>query len=431
MAKKFRPTDRTTDNPANWFSYWDSNAEVLARIGGAFNPSAQDTPDMTVLVGAGSIFTGGALVEQDAQSTGTITAPTSNPRIDLVYIDATTGAVGVTTGSEAGSPSAPACPSGKLPVAHVALATSTTSITDSLLTDKRGVWLWQTAEDVSYGASDVKTALDGLVIGSGAGELVACASNAKLPAYDGSSLTGLTLSQVTDAGTAAGYDVGTGPSQIPTNEMLGSGDIRFNRVTITSDQTWTAPANLVGKPWGYVDGGGSSGSSTSTVGYGARGGASGGAAWGEMDIEPGDNVQIIIGAGGVAPPAGTSGFGPGGTTSFGSYLSATGGNGVTPGEGSGGDENRTGQKGEQSVTNGTTSIYGGRGGDCPGLWGGPGGPAPDPAASGATPIPGNDAVGYGGGGSGCSDMSSSLGGQGGNGKPGHAVVEFLTDGEAA
>jgi hypothetical protein len=43
----------------------------------------------------------------------------------------------VVTGAEAASPSAPAIPSGKLPVCQIALATSTTAITNSLLTDER------------------------------------------------------------------------------------------------------------------------------------------------------------------------------------------------------------------------------------------------------------------------------------------------------
>ena len=96
---------------------------------------------MAVIVDAGVILNGITLTEVAAQSTGTITAPVTNPRIDRVVIDILTGAVSVITGAEAGSPTAPAITAGKLPIAQVALATSTTTITNALLTDERPPYL--------------------------------------------------------------------------------------------------------------------------------------------------------------------------------------------------------------------------------------------------------------------------------------------------
>jgi hypothetical protein len=112
---------------------------VLARLGAAFAPHEQDTPDMTVRVDAGVLpyLVGGARVEQAAQNTATITAPSVNPRIDLVVIDNQTAAVAVITGEEAASPVAPNLPAGKWPIAEIALATSTTEITNDLITDER------------------------------------------------------------------------------------------------------------------------------------------------------------------------------------------------------------------------------------------------------------------------------------------------------
>ncbi len=101
---------------------------------------AKATPDMTVQVQAGRLFTNGSLVSQSTQTTGTITAPATNPRIDRVVIDEATGGVSVITGAEAASPSPPAITAGKLPVAQIALATSTTTITDALITDERA-WM--------------------------------------------------------------------------------------------------------------------------------------------------------------------------------------------------------------------------------------------------------------------------------------------------
>lgn len=104
-----------------------------------YAPSEQGTPNMTVLVGAGSLFNtvSKALVSNNAQNTATITAPTTNPRNDIVYIDRLTGVVGVETGAEAASPVDPALTAGKLPIARVRLATSTATITDSLIDDIR------------------------------------------------------------------------------------------------------------------------------------------------------------------------------------------------------------------------------------------------------------------------------------------------------
>lgn len=129
--------DNTTQNGAAYKSNIDGAISAGSRIDVAFLPQAQSTPNMTVRVLAGALFVNGALTEVAAQNTGTITAPVTNPRIDRVVIDAATGAVSVVTGAENASPVAPAIPSGKLPVARVALATSTTQITASLLIDER------------------------------------------------------------------------------------------------------------------------------------------------------------------------------------------------------------------------------------------------------------------------------------------------------
>ncbi len=108
-----------------------------ARLGWAFAPSAQDTPNMTVAIAAGAILSGSTRTEVSAQSTATITAPATHPRIDLVVVDKTTGAVSVVAGAEGASPSEPALPAGKLPVALVALSVGMTAITNSDITDVR------------------------------------------------------------------------------------------------------------------------------------------------------------------------------------------------------------------------------------------------------------------------------------------------------
>lgn len=117
----------------------DPVAGTIDVTGDEFAPSQQSVPDMTIQLVAGQIFNivSKALVVVAAQNTSGITAPSSNPRKDIVFIDRLTGVIGVQTGSEGASPSDPTIADNKLPVARITLATSTTEITDSLIDDIR------------------------------------------------------------------------------------------------------------------------------------------------------------------------------------------------------------------------------------------------------------------------------------------------------
>jgi hypothetical protein len=115
----------------------DNSIMALARIGQMFAPHEKDTPAMTVRLDAGALWVSGAIVEKAAQSTGTITAPTTHPRIDRVVIDNATGVVSVIPGEEADTPSPPVITTGKLPVAQVLLQTTSTVITNDMITDER------------------------------------------------------------------------------------------------------------------------------------------------------------------------------------------------------------------------------------------------------------------------------------------------------
>jgi len=104
-----------------------------------FKVSQQSPAGMTVRVSAGTLYdvTTRTRVSKAAQNSAGITAPTTNPRIDVVHIDALTGAVGIATGAEAASPISPALADGLLPLAEISLATSTTKITSAEITDIR------------------------------------------------------------------------------------------------------------------------------------------------------------------------------------------------------------------------------------------------------------------------------------------------------
>ena len=117
----------------------DPVAGTTDTTGDDFAPGQQSTPDMTVLLAAGTLYdiVSKTIVTKTAQTSPVITAPSTNPRKDIVYIDRLTGVVGIDTGAEAASPVDPTISDDKLPVARVTLATTTTEITDSLIDDIR------------------------------------------------------------------------------------------------------------------------------------------------------------------------------------------------------------------------------------------------------------------------------------------------------
>lgn len=153
-----------SQDPQDTKIYIQNCIAVLARMAASFAPHEQTPPDMTVRVDAGPLWVGGAAVEVAAQSTGTITVPSGNTRIDRVVYDAVTGAVSVITGSEAADPDPPEIVKGKLPICQVALATDTTAIDNSLITDER-------IAGIGECLSELVTAENDFLVASGAGAI--------------------------------------------------------------------------------------------------------------------------------------------------------------------------------------------------------------------------------------------------------------------
>ncbi|KMP11526.1 hypothetical protein UR09_03030 [Candidatus Nitromaritima sp. SCGC AAA799-A02] len=187
-VSQFTQPDYTSQTATQYKTSLDDAAAVFKRIAQAFAPHAQSTPDMTIKIDAGFIPKV-ALIPSEvaAQNTGTITAPSTNPRKDIVYIDQSSGAVGVATGAEAASPSDPAVPAGKIAVARINLGVSQSSIINADITDLRNLGL------VGLGSSAT------LDVGMTANDIVQLDGSAKLPAVDGSQLTNLPASGASDA----------------------------------------------------------------------------------------------------------------------------------------------------------------------------------------------------------------------------------------
>lgn len=79
---------------------------------------AQTSPGLTLKVEAGVCYVGSTRVIYAGGNTPSFSAPGANPRIDVVTIDSS-GTIAITQGAEAGSPSAPAYPTGKIVLAEV------------------------------------------------------------------------------------------------------------------------------------------------------------------------------------------------------------------------------------------------------------------------------------------------------------------------
>ncbi len=116
----------------------------------------QATPGMTLYIEPGVAYVGATRVIYAGGSTPSMTAPVSNPRIDLITIDST-GTIAVTTGTENASPVAPTYPASKLVLAEVYHRVSETALYD---TDQGGT--------TGYISHDVRPVLGGSYIASDA-----------------------------------------------------------------------------------------------------------------------------------------------------------------------------------------------------------------------------------------------------------------------
>ncbi|WP_411848152.1 glycine-rich domain-containing protein [Stutzerimonas balearica] len=128
---------------------------------------------------------------------------------------------------------------------------------------------------------------------------------------------------------------------------------------------WAVPAGVSKVRVTVVGGGGGGGMNNASPG--APGGGEGGTAIGLVDVSGAASVPVTVGAGGLGATTNGSDGGNGGSSSFGPYLSATGGkagvggNAGLPGIGAGGIINREGGYGSPAVQ-GVASLLGGFGG---------------------------------------------------------------------
>lgn len=95
----------------------------------------EDT-ELKVLIKSGRIQNGTQTINIPEQKSSLFTVPLSDSRIDLVYINPLTGAVSISQGVAAANPSAPSY-AGKIVLAEITLASTSTDITVDMISDKR------------------------------------------------------------------------------------------------------------------------------------------------------------------------------------------------------------------------------------------------------------------------------------------------------
>lgn len=163
VATRNQPDVTTAADASEYFADVDASLQVDCEVAGQFAPREAAPPGMSVWTDPGRLMYAGTLVIQPQQSSGIIAAPVTNPRIDRVVIDEIDGSISVVTGTEAASPSAPAIPAGYSPCCQILLATSTTAITNSMITDERHLLTGQSTKFLDSAVAIItgKTSNDG------------------------------------------------------------------------------------------------------------------------------------------------------------------------------------------------------------------------------------------------------------------------------
>jgi microcystin-dependent protein len=110
-----------------WIKGEEITAEALNETAYGLHVVSQNTPNMTVRITSGVAIINNVQVRYTGGNSPTITAPSANPRIDLIVLKQD-GTIEVTAGTENASPTPPLYPSDKLVLAEVYLRTGMTQI---------------------------------------------------------------------------------------------------------------------------------------------------------------------------------------------------------------------------------------------------------------------------------------------------------------
>lgn len=126
------------------------------------------------------------------------------------------------------------------------------------------------------------------------------------------------------AGAVEEISVGTGLT-LSAGTISASGGGQLQEQLFTSSGTWTVPTGVTRVNVIVIGGGGGGAGATAGLPFGGRHGGVGGLASGNYSVTPGSSITVTVGVGGAANVS--SSGSAGGTSSFGSLISATGGGG--------------------------------------------------------------------------------------------------------
>lgn len=387
-------------------------------LGDEFVPGPSSPEAMTIDLGAGTLFTivAKTLVVVAVQTSPLMVAPSVNPRNDMVHIDRLTGVVAITTGVEAASPVDPTIPDGKLLVARVRLAITTTQVGSSLIDDIRelnqlGDFGPQDIQGQSFTAFNDTGAVNVYVITP----VPAITAYAKYQVWQvdiANANTAASTMNINALGTRnifsfrTGAALGGGEILAGVNTFIDDGTqlilmtpaVAINVQPFTASGTWTKPSGAsraLVQAWGAGGSGGHGQSSLTPAGGGGGGGAYAEFMFDASDL--GATETVTLGAGGAVVTGLDVQGNVGGTTTFGSLVSV-------PGGGGGGDRNSSGGGGGASPLNPGVTATASAPDD--------GGDAGDPGGIGLTS--GTTRGNWAGGGGGIGD-GGGVGGAGGVG----------------
>lgn len=226
---------------------------------------------------------------------------------------------------------------------------------------------------------------------------------------------------------------GITPNDATQNQLLTALRTLFapGMISVTTSQSIIVPAGVTRMKVRLWGGGGGGGGAFGPL-SGGGGGGGGGYTEGIFPVTPNSSIAVVIGTGGLGAPASAIYTAQsGGTTSFGSFCSATGGgpgdggNGAIAlatgngGSGFGGNINLTGVKG------GNGQIYGNSTSNVNAVGGGVGGGSPFGGGLSHLSIgaSGNNGIFPGGGAGGAGSNNNTILG-GGTGANGFAIIEW-------
>lgn len=131
---EFTQPDFTTQTAAQYKSAIDNSIAVLAETGRQFAPREMATPGMGIAIEAGLLMDGTVIMGTNVTGIG---APTTNSRIDRIYLDLNDRTYHRVVGTESATPAPPAIPFGVFPICQFTLDPDDTAILDAMITDER------------------------------------------------------------------------------------------------------------------------------------------------------------------------------------------------------------------------------------------------------------------------------------------------------